>query len=454
MRPNARIARTCGCLLGLSCVLYTVAAIGYAGEPRGWRGDGSGQFADADPPVKWSQKEGILWKAPLPGGGYSSPVFANDQLFVTADPSHVVCISANDGSVLWQADAGYAAALGKEKAAEIHQTHARFDEELEPLKSRHDALLKSDPQAAELSKLKKQIEAIEQRRSEYSKQFPSEKRGGAGNTAATPATDGERVFVTFGTGIVAAFDLDGQRLWVRHVEVSQAGWGHSASPVIADGKLIVHFPDLIALDRNTGQELWRAKAPARQGTPAVAKLGDDDVVVTPSGAIVAAGDGRILAEKLFDMPVASPIVHEGMIYAHGVGIVKAIRLPASADEPIDTKPVWEAKCGRDERLASAVWHDGLLYSGTRPGVLEVLEAETGKAVYRKRLQLGELYPSLAAAGDSIFISGAEGKTLVLKPGRKFEELGTNQLDRFSTTPVFAGQRMYVRIDKHLCCIGR
>lgn len=47
-----------------------------------------------------------------------------------------------------------------------------------------------------------------------------------------------------------------------------------------------------------------------------------------------------------------------------------------------------------------------------------------------------------------------GKTIVFKPGALPEEVATNEIEGFRSTPVFEGTRMYVRGLEHLYCIGR
>src|SRR5262249_41882457 len=66
----------------------------------------------------------------------------------------------------------------------------------------------------------------------------------AGSSAPTPVTDGKEIFVVFGDGLVACYDLDGNRKWLKLIEHSNLTFAHSASPILAGGRLIVHFTDL------------------------------------------------------------------------------------------------------------------------------------------------------------------------------------------------------------------
>jgi len=452
--------------LGIAALtsLFAYATLTSAGAETattsGWRFDGSGRYVDAQPPTKWAKDSpNILWKVELERG-YSSPVLCpgeesgTGRLFLLAEPSDVVCIDAATGNVLWRQKVGYAAAVGEAEAERIVSEQKRLESECRAVGQQYNELRKANLDDPQLEALQEQRKGADERRREFEREYPPERRGGAGNAAATVLCDGRRVFALFGTGIVAALELDGKLLWVRHVEATQQGFGHSASPVLAGGRLIVHIKQLVALDPDTGKVQWRTDVPAKFGTPAVASIAGKDLVITPSGAVVAADDGRVLAERQFQMSENSPIVHDGVLFVHEAGKIKAFRLPDSFDAPFALAPLWESSGARDQRMASAVYHDGLLYAGGRGGIMDVVDATTGELVYRKRLVIGELFSSPTLAGDLIYYAGRGGQMLVLRPGRKFDEVAVNELDRLSTTPLFAGKRMYLRAERYLYCIGQ
>lgn len=435
--------------------LIAASVVSAADAPRGWRGNGTGDFSDAQPPIEWSRESNVVWKTELPSRSYACPVFVDGKLYLTAEPSHVLCFNAEDGDAAWQSTAGYADVFDEKQVAEITETHRKLEERRRANRDSYKALFTTKPDDKEgLQKLKDEGIAIEAQRHAYSSKFPQEKRGGAGNAAATPISDGQSVYFVFGTGIVASYSLDGRRNWIRHVEGVNSGFGHSSSPVLADGKLIVHLRDIHALDPKTGANLWRTELSPKFGSPIVTRIGDDDVLITPSGSVVKASDGSIIATKLFQLSNNSPIVHGGVVYAHESGKTKAFKLPESLVEPFETSLVWESAGARDQRMASAVYVNGLLFAGGRKGIMDVTDAKTGESVYRKRLDLGELFPSVVRAGDYIFVSGKDGKTLVIKPAREYEVVSVNELERFSSTPIFVGRRMYLRTDKNLYCIGK
>ena len=86
----------------------------------GWRGDGTGHFPGATPPISWGRDRdgagykthGIVWAAPLPDRGISSPIVVGDRVFVTCDTADLVCIDKADGHILWiRSESGVRTAL-------------------------------------------------------------------------------------------------------------------------------------------------------------------------------------------------------------------------------------------------------------------------------------------------------------------------------------------------------
>jgi outer membrane protein assembly factor BamB len=132
------------------------AALPPGGNWPAWRGDGSGISGDTGLPVTWNATNRVLWHTPLPGEGSSSPIVWGRRAFVTASTAGgtnrlVLCLDAEDGRILWQRQV---------LAARIPRT---------------------DPKS--------------------------------GYAPATPATDGQRLYVFFDAPGLMAFDLDGRPLW-------------------------------------------------------------------------------------------------------------------------------------------------------------------------------------------------------------------------------------------------
>ncbi len=444
--------------------LLMVAAATDAGEVVGWRTDWTGRYPDAEPPLQWSDTEHVVWKTPMPGPGNASPVLVGDRILVCSEPTTLLCVRAGDGKILWERTNTYLDALPAERAERVRRLmdKVRIDEttrKLRDLENRHSrarSKLRRHPDDAALKKekaeLEEQIAAVEKRLEPVADFVMPECRSTNGYASPTPVSDGEHVWVLFGTGVAGCYDLEGNRRWVRLVERPTHQYGHSASPLLAGDKLILHVRSVFAMEKRTGKTLWRSDAKSAWGTSLAAEVGGERAVITPNGDVFRATDGERIARLRARLAYNQPLVEEGVVYfiEHGG---KAFRLPkAPGEEPVE---LWQTQPRKDRYYASPVLHDGLLYAVTQHGHLSAIDAATGEGAYEEKLDLGrhQCYPSLTLAGGSLYVSGSDGITVVFRPGRTFEPVARNTLEPFRTSPVFRGKRMFVRGLKHLYCIG-
>jgi hypothetical protein len=440
-------------------LLISLSVPACGGDASGWRTDGTGYYADADPPKTWSDQENVVWKTELPGRSHSSPVVSAGRVFVCSDPAELLCLNVSDGEILWQKSHQWSDVFPPEKVAEIEASYVQakvLEEQRKQLHREFGELRKADPEGnkARIEELKEQAVSLESRRKELLR-YPPPRRGASGNSAATPVTDGHIVVALFGTGVLAAHTVEGERLWMTHIEVPQSGFGHSASPVLVDGLVIVHIHDMVALDAKTGEEVWRTKLPARWGTPVATTIGDTRVIVSPGGSIIRANDGVELASKLFRLGNNSPIVAGNIVYAMDPDGFRAFRLPDEAAEPVEVEVLWEGGGTRQRSFASPVLHDGQIFSVTESGIFEVTDAATGKLIERRRMEFkkGRVYASVTAAGGLVFVGCDNGETSVMKADGDFEEVARNRCEGYSSCPVFAGKRAFLRTRSHLYCIS-
>ena len=449
----AMIARTVSIAL-ITLAVLAAAGVAFAAPPVGWRNDGTGKFPAADPPVNWDNDSNIVWRVETPGRSLASPVVVGDRVFITAEPAELVCYAAGDGEKLWQRSHLYVDVFGEAEGALIDENLAearKLEETVSALNQERDSAQKAND-TEKLEELKKRIETLREQIAKLTV-FPPMPGGNTANTASTPTSDGENVYAVFGTGIVSSHSLDGTLNWMKFVEAP--GNRHSASPVLVDGKLIVHLSNLVALDAASGETVWTAEAGARNGSPVVANVEGRQMIVTPGGAVVRVADGRIVARDQFQLSYSSPTVDGGVVYAGQDSGIKAVSVAGSASDDAVTQVAWESDGSQASRLASPVYHDGLLYTVTEQGILEVTDARAGELVYRKRLEFGggRVDPSVTLAGDYLYVSNTQGATVVLRPGREYEEVARCQLDDgFSSSLFFAGRRLYVRSGKFLYCI--
>ena len=459
-------------LLAAVCPSPSAQAAEAADASVGWRGNGTGVYPDAQPPVKWSATENILWRTPLPGKSNASPLLVGDRIFVCAEPSTLLCVSAKDGAILWSSSTTYADAAPENARQQALANQAKADSlrrkvrELETAQTEvSEALGKTPDDAALKAKLAK-LEGEGKEASEALKALasyvPPKTSDDTGYASPTPASDGKQVYVAFGTGIVACYDLEGQGQWVRRFETNpddrEPGiYGVSESPLVVGGQVLVQLKKLTALDAATGRTLWQADAVCHYGSPIRLCIGDIAAVLTACGDVFRLGDGKALATKIWPsegLPLetcCSPVVPGDTAYLVGKG-GGAVRLKPSSDGRIVAEMLWEAKAIRGWCVGSPVCADGLLYALV-DGRFTVLNAADGKTVYKQALFKGKCYSSVALAGPYLYASNNEGETVVIRPGREYQEVARNTLEPFTSCLVFSGTRLYVRGQTHLYCIG-
>jgi outer membrane protein assembly factor BamB len=452
--------RTCvPFLLCLTAALQIVDA-----ETVGWRTNWTGKYPDARPPTQWSASENVVWKTPMPNWGNATPVIVGHRLFVCSEPTTLLCVDVDTGAILWQKTNTYLDALSPDEAARAQQLiqEVDLDGTTKQLRSAEGQLtrvknkLKKTPDDAALQQEKtdteKQIGQLNSKLEPVADFVMPRTQAVNGYSSSTPVSDGRHVYVLFGTGVAACYDMEGNRKWIKVVEKPTADYGHSASPLLAGGRLIVHVRTLIALDKNTGEVVWKSGSASAWGTSTVTKIGADEVIITPRGDFFLAADGRRIANRTGRLDFNQPIIEDGIVYFIQNG-GKAFRVPASADQrPAE---LWTTQPHKDRYYASPVIHEGLIYAITQFSIFSAIDAETGQVVYEQKLDLGrqQAYPSVCLAGRYLFVGSSNGTTVVIEPGRSFKEVRRNRLEPFRSTPVFQGTRMYIRGLKNLYCIG-
>ena len=376
-------------------------------------------------PEKWSQSSGIAWKTPLPGAGASSPIVYGNKIFLTSYTGyfvpgedggslddlqrHLLCLDLSSGKVLW--DKAIAAKLPEEERIRDH-----------------------------------------------------------GYAANSVAVDAEHVYAFFGKSGVFAFDHAGKQKWQADVGEKTHGWGTSASPVLF-GDLVfinasVESESLIALDRATGKQVWKAGGIREAwNTPIVieSQEGRQELVIATQGKILAfAPDtGKPLWSCNTDIGwymVPCVVAHDGIVYCLGgrSGTASlAVRAGGSGDVT-KTHRLWTSPKGSN--VSSPVYLDGHLYwAHESREIAYCVEAKSGEVVYEKRLnRAGQFYSSALLADGKLYYVSREGKTFVLAAKPEYEEIAVNDLnDRsvFNASPAVAGNRLLIRSDKFLYCIG-
>jgi outer membrane protein assembly factor BamB len=441
----------------------------------GWRGDGTGRYPDATPPLRWSETENVAWKTGLPAWGNSTPIVIGEQVCLTAEPTTVLCLRKSDGKALWSRalswlDTVPAAerAKGERAIAEAQELAARVGTaraELEALRRRLRKKGATPESRARLESLTAEYDALQVRLEESAHLRAPLELPVVGYASATPASDGATIVAAFGTGVVAALSLDGKLRWARHLpwtDKAMHGYpnGTAASLVIAGGVVVVPLGRLYGLELATGKTRWEGPDYKDFGTPALARVGAEDVVLTPSGAAIRASDGKVLGEKLaWTLYIGAQVDARRVLVA---GNVKTLApdpaqatlygLPASA-EPFALTRLWQVPLPNGRWNASPLVDGELVTMVHEDGRLVVLGLARGETLVDRRLNLeGHVFPSPARAGRHVFVSDDDGTTVVLEAKAPFTEVARNRIEPFRASLVFEGRRLFVRSMSSLYCL--
>lgn len=121
-----------------------------------------------------------------------------------------------------------------------------------------------------------------------------------------------------------------------------------------------------------------------------------------------------------------------------------------------TRRLWTSQKGSN--VSSPVYLDGHLYwMHENLGIAYCAKAATGEIAYERRLsRVGQVYASALLADGRLYYLNRYGKTFVLAAKPEFEQLAVNDLsDRgLFNGPAVAGNRLLLRSDKYLYCVGK
>jgi outer membrane protein assembly factor BamB len=454
------------------CVL--VASTPYAAAPSGWpqfRGPGGAGVADESTlPQRWSATDNVAWVVDVPGRGWSSPIVWRDRVFLTSAISSGAFKAPSTGI------------FGNDYAAELQKQGLSNDEIVKRVVNR-DIELTSD--TGEISYMVFAMDArtgavIWKHEAHRGAPFGGRHRK---NTYAseTPATDGERLYASFGGNVgVFCYSMDGKLLW-KHTWPPQPiylDFGTASSPLVHGGRVYqLHDNDgqsfLAALDAATGKEVWNVKRIDAAGgmksgwaTPFIWQSGSRTEIVTIGRGLVISydTDGRELWRlKGMTQATPSPVAAAGFLYV-GSGSqgeanrpLVAIRSGASGDislakDQTSNDFVAWLQPRFSGYTPSPLAYRGRVYAVNDNGVLQVADAQTGVEVYKARVGGGghTFSSSPLASQGQIYLVSEDGDAFVLRAGDKYDEIAKNSLGEMTlATPAVDADSLYVRTQTKL-----
>lgn len=427
------------CRSAVLLFLLTMSAAAADNWPS-WRGPTANGVAanTADPPTKWDEQTNVKWKADLPGKGSTTPIVWGDQVFV---------LTATQGRAA--------------KPEELPKIDPRFKTNTDPPRHWYTfEVLSFDRESGKPKWRKTAAEAV-----------PHEGHHPTHSYAAgSPATDGKRLYVSFGSFGVFAFDLTGEQLWKRDFGRihSRLGWGEAVTPVVHGNTVILNWDQeegskLIALDAATGDTKWEAKRDEKTSwnTPLVVEhAGTTQVIVNGTNRARAydLASGQVLWEVggMTTNAIPSPLAADGVAYVmSGYRGAVAVAVPLDSRGEVTAGVKWKYAKGTPY-VPSPVLYDGRLYfTEANTHLLTVLDAKTGTPLLEKeRLpRVASFYASPVAAAGRLYFADRDGTTAVLSAGDAPTVLATNKLDdKIDASPAVVGKTLFLRGEKHLYAI--
>jgi outer membrane protein assembly factor BamB len=292
--------------------------------------------------------------------------------------------------------------------------------------------------------------------------------------SSTPVTDGKHVWVTFLQEPdiqVVCYDFDGNEVWRRSPGRFFSMHGFCSSPVLYKDLLIINADQdaeayLVALDKHTGAERWRADRPNRTRSycaPLIVEAAGRPQLVLSGSKCVASYDpdtGKQL--WVIDGPteqyVASLVYTDGVLFLtagypdyHNMGI-----RPDGMGNVTRTHVLWHEKttARKAAYVPSPVAHGQYFFLVSDLGTASCFDARTGKRLWME--QLGRHHSaSPVVAEDRLYFVDDDGTTHVVKAGPTFELLSRNALaEDCRASPAVSRGQIFLRTLHHLVCIGQ
>ena len=406
----------------MSRISLAVVAILLVCQPTVWATDwtefrgptGEGITTATGLPLEWGPDKNVVWKTSVPGLGWSSPIVLGDRVFLTtavgaedqqSGPQELraLAFDVSTGKLLWNVE------VFTPKETSMHQKNS--------------------------------------------------------HASPTPITDGEHIFVHFGTYGTAALATDGTVLWRQSKIDYRMQHGTGGSPISVDDLLIfscdgsdVQF--MIALDKGTGKIRWKKDRPAIANsrkfsfsTPLAIEVDGQTQVVSPATDQVVAyapADGK----ELWTVPysgysvIPRPVYGGCLLYlatSYNNSELLAVR-PGSRDA--EAKIVWRLQRGAPH-TPSVVYHDGLVFLVSDRGIGSCVDAETGDILWQKRVG-GNYSASPLLSKDRVYFQSEQGVATVVRAAGEYEVLATNDMkERTFASYAVVGNDFLIRTETQL-----
>jgi outer membrane protein assembly factor BamB len=398
-----------------------------------WRGAKlDGISGEKGLPIKWSKTENVLWRLPLPGQAGATPVVWDERIFLTSiDGENLIlmCVGTD----------------GKEQWRQVVATGNK---------------------------------AV---------------RGDEGNFASpSPCTDGKHVWSFMGTGDLACYAVDGKEVWNQNVEERygeiKIQFGMASTPVLDGGRLYLQLihgdykvetqeAQVVCLDAATGSEIWHVARPSdgrhecehSYASPILYRDSQRQFLLTHGNDYIVAHDladghelwrcGDLNPKGSYSETlrfVASPVAVPGMIVVPSAKHKGMLCLRPDGSGNITDKPEfshWRWKKDTTDVPSPLILGD-TVYVFDEDGFFTAADAKTGVVIFRNPTTRDRHRASPVYADGHIYLTARKGIVTVVKAGREFEVVATNNMQEpITASPVISGGRIYLRSFDALYAIG-
>jgi len=375
--------------------------------------DSTGVATDA----KISESPKIDWSVPLPGRGLSSPIVVSGKVFITCasgpkqERLHLICFNGADGSKIWE--------------RELQAT------------------------GRTMTQAKNRV------------------------ASCTPCSDGRRIFAIWSSNDMAAFDLEGNLLWMRGLTEdypnASNSLGMASSPIVLGETVVTMIENdsesySLGLDANTGRNLWKLDRPKSVNwTSPVSWRADaksQPVALLQSSkgllAVDPASGSRLWEFAKGGSSMSSSVVADGIIYTPSNGITALS--PHSNNAP--PTEVWNSKQINPNTISPVVL-DGRIFSINGAGVISAADAKTGANQWKLRV-VGPFSGSPVGAGTRLLAVNEKGLAQIVDTtapsgaviGKLQLPLNEETKEFVLCTPALDGEHVFVRSDSALWRLGK
>jgi outer membrane protein assembly factor BamB len=299
---------------------------------------------------------------------------------------------------------------------------------------------------------------------------------------ASPATDGERVVVTFGSAGMYCYDFDGKELWKRtDLGKWEHAFGSGASPVLY-GDLVIQWcgPNenpkngnyLLAVNKKTGKTEWQQdESDGSWSTPLIVKVdGKDQLILGHSKDVKGSPEDKTgflrgynpkTGKELWKCQGLNSYNYTSPLCANGVAVAmsgfggSSLAVKLGGEGNITKDRLWLHPKPATQRVGSGIIVGEHIYMVDEDGSPHCYELKSGNDLWKGEAKVkGQTWGSMVHAEGRLYLLMKNSDTHVLAAKPKFEILATNSLagEGTNSSVAISNGQVFIRTFKNLYCI--